>query len=343
MIKNQKWTKERILKVASEVKRRVDLPKAAKRAAVKIGIESELESVLPPAERIFRTDEECILTAQKYESKTELKEKDAMVYGILCRRNLINVACSHMISTHESWTEDKIREKALLFQNRTLFAKAYSGAVKTARRLGIFDDACSHMPRTKLPPMTENVARSEALKYTDRTEFSSKAKTAYLYIVNNGLCDSLDGMTTQHVEYTYDEIVTEAKKHKTRSSFDKAHRGLYRSALNRDITEAFSHMIRPEGTGGFKDDRSGLLYYVKINNMYKIGITNRTIEKRFCKDLSKITIIKTWNFDKGVDARNKEREILQKYSHAKYIGEPLLVNGNTEIFTYDVLKLDVIY
>jgi hypothetical protein len=100
---------------------------------------------------------------------------------------------------------------------------------------------------------------------------------------------------------------------------------------------------------GFQHDKPGILYYLKIENpirtLYKIGITNRSIEERFSiRDRPIITILKTWNYQVGSDAYEKEQAILRKYTHYRYDGVDMpLETGNTELFTRDVLGLDMDY
>lgn len=99
-------------------------------------------------------------------------------------------------------------------------------------------------------------------------------------------------------------------------------------------------------SSGFDKTKSAVLYYLKIvsNNTvaYKIGITNRTVQERFNNtDLAKIQVLKTWDFPLGADALTKEQEILALHQEHKYLGEPLLSSGNTELFTQDILGLDI--
>ena len=93
---------------------------------------------------------------------------------------------------------------------------------------------------------------------------------------------------------------------------------------------------------GFDPTRPAILYYLSVNNgqAYKIGITNRTIEERFTnEDLSKISVIASWYFEVGEEARLKEVEILNLYFSRRYKGADLLLNGNSELFDSDVLEL----
>ena len=97
---------------------------------------------------------------------------------------------------------------------------------------------------------------------------------------------------------------------------------------------------------GFNVDAPAMLYYLKVNNhgqiLYKIGITNLDVNQRYpSKDLKKITILLEQMFENGKSALRMEQKILNKYKVFKYIGEPVLKRGNTELFTEDVLNLDI--
>ena len=97
---------------------------------------------------------------------------------------------------------------------------------------------------------------------------------------------------------------------------------------------------------GFDTSKPGTIYYLKIklgsgNFLYKIGITNRTVEKRFNNtDLTKIEIVRTKHFNNGQDAYDLEQRILKKHKEFRYRGTDVLASGNTELFTKDVLGFD---
>ena len=84
----------------------------------------------------------------------------------------------------------------------------------------------------------------------------------------------------------------------------------------------------------------------RTHTLWKIGITNRTVEKRFLgSDLKKITKLKTWKYRRLADALEKEQEIIDQHIEHSYTGpdQPLSLGGNTELFTRDVLGLDPEY
>jgi hypothetical protein len=98
---------------------------------------------------------------------------------------------------------------------------------------------------------------------------------------------------------------------------------------------------------GFKQNKPGLLYYIAVTaddgaTLYKIGITNLSIKKRFpTLDLERMRIVKIWRFAVGRVAAEREAEILSEFAGSRYCGPDILVGaGNTELFTHDVLALD---
>ena len=95
-------------------------------------------------------------------------------------------------------------------------------------------------------------------------------------------------------------------------------------------------------SGGFKINKPALLYYLSINNgeLFKIGITNRTVQERFLPyELKSIEIVRILEFSNGKDALKEEQRILSEFSEYKYVGPKVLTSGNTELFTKDILNL----
>lgn len=93
---------------------------------------------------------------------------------------------------------------------------------------------------------------------------------------------------------------------------------------------------------GFSPEKPAILYYLKVDDYYKIGITNRTVEQRFtAKDRQKITVLFEKYYGQGQDAYEQEQAILKEFAdHRVHIPGLLESHGNTELFTEDVLQLD---
>ena len=99
---------------------------------------------------------------------------------------------------------------------------------------------------------------------------------------------------------------------------------------------------------GFDQTKPGMMYYLAVKTddeqtLYKIRITNYSVEKRFpALDLSRIRIVKIWEYAEGKEAADRENTILHQFAHFKYNGPDVLMgSGNTELFTRDVLNLDI--
>ena len=97
---------------------------------------------------------------------------------------------------------------------------------------------------------------------------------------------------------------------------------------------------------GFSKIKPAILYYLRITTqssgvLYKIGVTNNTIDQRFnLKDLSIIEVLNTSDYIVGEGAYTEEQRILREFKKYRYTGPKILVsNGNTELFTRDVLEL----
>jgi hypothetical protein len=102
-----------------------------------------------------------------------------------------------------------------------------------------------------------------------------------------------------------------------------------------------------KGRGGFKPDKPGRLYYVKISQdnltYYKIGITNDTVAKRFRSETGKkIEVILDLFFENGREALVLETSLLNKYSKHRGFVSSFLRSGNSELFEFDVLEGDAI-
>jgi hypothetical protein len=126
-----------------------------------------------------------------------------------------------------------------------------------------------------------------------------------------------------------------------------------RADLNRWLEEKTVYAVWPKRPrpprpkklkrGGFKGSKPGTLYYVRVDRtdeapLYKIGITNRTVKRRYCaNDFERLTVVWQQRFQNGSEAYRREQEIIQKNSDALYRGKPVLLsNGDSELFESDV-------
>lgn len=117
-----------------------------------------------------------------------------------------------------------------------------------------------------------------------------------------------------------------------------------------DFEQKASHHVNGMGCPscaeyGFNPNKPAYLYYLKITTddnqiLYKIGITNRTVEARFSfTDLTKIEIVKQKLYEKGFEALEWEQKLKQMYKQYQYKGSKVLKDGNTELFIEDIIAM----
>lgn len=91
-------------------------------------------------------------------------------------------------------------------------------------------------------------------------------------------------------------------------------------------------------------NRFTILYFIKINNLYKIGVTMSSVNTRYSRErnnpiIKNIDIIKTWSFENGEEAFLLEQTILNKFKYIKYCGPNILrAGGNGELITENILS-----
>lgn len=99
---------------------------------------------------------------------------------------------------------------------------------------------------------------------------------------------------------------------------------------------------------GYKINKPGSLYYIRIEDfcgeiLYKIGITNDTLETRFRLDKDKKITCLIWrSYDDGNRPKKLEKYLLNKYKNYRIKVPGFLNNGgNSELFEVDILNKDL--
>lgn len=142
--------------------------------------------------------------------------------------------------------------------------------------------------------------------------------------------DFIENANTVHNNtYNYDKTVIESAHNKVTIS----------CPYHGDFEQTPSSHLAGRGCpscakSGYKVSKPGLLYVLKIkgyDNLYKIGITNLTINKRFSKaEQEVIDTLFTKQFENGKACLDKETELLQRFN-ANKANLTILESGNTEL------------
>lgn len=90
------------------------------------------------------------------------------------------------------------------------------------------------------------------------------------------------------------------------------------------------------------EGKETILYFVRINSLYKIGLTRKSVAARFYKELQSgydIEVIFTMTYSNGAEAFREEQRILKEYSEYRYKEEKMLISGgDSELFTISIFN-----
>jgi hypothetical protein len=135
--------------------------------------------------------------AIKYTSRQEFQQKNGAAYKAAGQLKVRDQICKHMAEIKKPkgfWTLENLRAEALKYDNKVDFNRKSGPAYLTALRKNLLDQICSHMVARKLPNgywHDKANCAAEALKYSNRREFSLANSSAYHGADINGWLDEI--------------------------------------------------------------------------------------------------------------------------------------------------------
>lgn len=342
------WTRERVAAEVSKYKTRTALCNGAKgayNAAIKNGW---LDDLLPSsAQRVRRghwTKERVKAEAAKHESRDAFKRNAGGAYEAAHKNGWLDDCFPPLKQELPGyWTKERIAAEAQKYDTRLQFQKQSGSAYHAAWKMGVVDDVCAHMEVIR-ERRTKDDIHAEALKYPTRIEFFNANKKAYDAAQRMGILEDVcSHMDRVHESWTEEKIRERALLYKHRSDFyyydSSAHQTANRLGILEDVC---SHMT-PK-THRFQKDKPCNVYYLRVETdhgpLYKIGITALDVDRRYTSGRDRLTCLRAWRFETGEEALTIEQSILRHCDDYRYRGPDVLPNGNTELFTADVLGID---
>jgi len=242
------------------------------------------------------------------------------------------------MAVYRKWSTEELKLEASSYTNRHAFNKGSPAAYSASRRKGILDSVCSHMPLLVIPWTCETVT-VKAAEYSTRKEFCKSASGAYEFALRAKLLDTLFPIPWSTLKkYSIEELTSEALKYTYRTEFRNNSYKHYQAARDYGVLSTIcSHMLY-KGKG-FKKDLPAILYYFKIDNVWKIGISNRSFAERYKKeDRLRMTNVVVQHYTYGYTAFDIEQEVLKLNKHFKASGSSPFTDGTllTECFIKDI-------
>ena len=247
------------------------------------------------------------------------------------------------------WTKEKILQESKNHITKKSFRTQSLGAYNAARKMNILDECYNNLLR-KVKWTNSNI-KEEASKYKTKNEFRNNNLGGYKAAFRLGLIDEL----YKNVYNTWDKtkLINEALKYKTRSEFNSYSTSAYMTARRLNILDEICiHMpkVNIDNKIELYKDRKTLLYYIKIEEIWKIGVAihekyknpvDTILKYRYGQDIRNginIEIIDYKIYEDGKLAYLNEQEILEMYFENRYIGEKITNSGQTEMYTKDIYQ-----
>ena len=233
--KQRIWTRERCYELAMQYK---DLTSFAKECQVAYGKACKNDWIkdytwlerksLPNG---YWTKELVMEEAHKYTSSGDFKKGNKLAYSAACRNGWIK-ECVWFIKPKNAkkWDYYTCLEEAHKYKSTTEFRAASITAYCMARDKGWLDDYI--WLEKHLNPYNYDACRQEAKKYQYFNDFRAKSHPFYLAAQRQGWLDEYtwlikEPLVPYNKKWNYDTCYVEAKKYKTRSSFNKYGGGAY--------------------------------------------------------------------------------------------------------------------
>lgn len=171
------------------------------------------------------------------------------------------------------WNLQNLQYLAMSIDSKRDFDRKFSGAVRSAKRLDVYDEICFHMVRPGIK-WTNKKVFEEALKYRTRSEFAKNSNSAYNVAKKLKILDYvcshmpnkvvLTGIHHPKFMWTLEKLQEESLKYDTRMAFQKYSQGAYSVArksgvLNIITTHMPKHKVKDysgENNPSFKWSKS---------------------------------------------------------------------------------------
>lgn len=291
------------------------------------------------------TSKEVFEIASRYSRRSDFRRENEGAYAFALANNLLEPVCMNMRGG-QFWHVFELMCVARKYGNKQEFMKAERAAYNFANINQLTEIACEHMETNRVN-WTRDKVMSAALECKTRSEFFAKIPGAYKHAQEHGYwAEACAHMEVKKRQVDKAFVIAEATKYKTRTEFQILDGGAYAYACKGGfLDEACAHM--EAGDTGFNGDKSAILYHLQITTpagqiIYKLGITNRTPERRIAgmgllAGVSAI-VLNAFVFPNGRDARIAEKRLHRKFAEHRYCGQPVMKNGNTELFMVPVIE-----
>ena len=196
------------------------------------------------------TTEAIAASAAKHGRRSDWSRADRRAYLAAAKRGLLDTVCAHMkpVPPKRVRSDQEIRASAAAFPSRAAWERGDPSAYYAARRRGLMDAVCQHMPRSPRKLPLEALMASAAL-YKNRNAWKKADPSAYVCACQRGLLEVVCAhMTRKRVpsEYwTLERCKESAAAYCSREAWSNGARSAYYQARkNGWLDQCCAHMAK---------------------------------------------------------------------------------------------------
>lgn len=207
-----KWTKEKVLELASQFNQMNHFKKAhpqAYQAAGRNGWLEDIRQFMKPKYQTW-TKETAHQEALKYQHPDQFQTNSNQAYQAASYHGWLPDITSHMTTVQNKWTNESIWETALKYETKRDFIKNDYGAYQAATNRGILDDVTGHMRILgdmlhrhiyvyEFPDNSVYVGLSFDTKERDKRHRSKEKSQVFQHIQNTGLSPDFKVLTERPI------------------------------------------------------------------------------------------------------------------------------------------------
>jgi len=148
----------------------------------------ELMSDIDGITGIGHTKEECIESAQIYNTRHEWEKGCPLLYHYAVRHKWLDECCAHMDIRRRTKTKEECKADALLYKSRRDWQIRSKAIYAWAMRRGWLDECCAHMPPLR-HVWTKKQCMLSAKQYSRRVDWKRGSGSTYVWAKNHGILD----------------------------------------------------------------------------------------------------------------------------------------------------------
>lgn len=196
------------------------------------------------------TNEIIAASAANHTRRSDWSRADRSAYEAAAERGILDTVCAHMapVPPKRVLSHEQIKASAATYASRAAWLRGDPSAYNAAKRRGLMDEVCKHMPCTPRK-LTLDALKASAAPFKHRIDWIKADKSAYACARKRGVLDVVCAHMTPKLPansgLTLEDCKASAARFNRRRAWHMADGAAYRCArANGWLDECCAHMAK---------------------------------------------------------------------------------------------------